>query len=64
MKSTFSTGLVVLGAVLGMHAAGAIELMDLPYGQSKLEPYISREVGPRAYSSTLKVVGCKAVLVG
>lgn len=40
--------LFVLGAVLGVPTAIAtIELPDLPYGDSDLEPYISSEVsGP------------------
>lgn len=44
MKLGYITALVALGAVLGMHASvNGIELMDLPYGESDLEPYISAE---------------------
>lgn len=54
MQSGFSTVLIVLGAVLGIRASvNAIELIDLPYGESDLEPYISAEVSPAFYLSWL-----------
>lgn len=48
MKSGLNAAvLVVLGAVLNMHRSvdATIVQMDLPYGESDLEPYISAEVG-------------------